>query len=448
MPKLLNLFKYYIKAVKGDALWTFTITVLSPTILTAIWGYLIVLPVIFYVILIAICTNIFWVIILIKGSPTLTNLKKKIAERKTTSHISIIPEGSVFKGSVSKDKNLLNDLGTRHEDKLTVSGVDHLIPGFLDIDCVLSHEADREVKRIRDKRNKIIPTKYLFAHADSYHFYNELRKDRSYTIRRAEHFFGAVSDELAAYLAGIVKGNRRLHVVSLGIGLARKESALIQALGEERINASMLAIDINPSFIYESLQYLRDDIKAQSIDFKIIIGDFDRITNYELSVPNNTPILFLALGGVFGNQNERNLIDNLRNCYKGEKYLLIDFQTKEPFMEKDKGGYNSNANKRFIKHIIEKFCGDAEIDLKEIEAVDYKKLTELHANNAPPSSVDGSETIVMVGRTKSGQKRYVGYSTRYDEELLKEFFQNNNCELQKMFSHPDTPHTSLLLYKL
>lgn len=332
-------------------------------------------------------------------------------------------------------------------DKENSLGLDYLISCLLDIDSFLFHEVSKKVKLITKNKHKIIPTKYLFAHADSYAFYDKLREDASYTIKHAESFFIKNSDKLANHLVDLVKNERKLTIVSLGIGFGRKEQALIQMLVNKQIKLSVLAIDINLAFIYSAFRHLREYIDEKDIDYKSLLGDFDRLDEYNLSLPKDRPVLFLALGGVFGNQNESKLLSNLKKVYQGEKYLLIDFQTKESLEEVHKGGYDSPANKRFIQNIIKVFCNE-DVTRENIKACYYKDLRDLHPNNISPSNVNGAETIVMVGKTSSGQKRYVGYSTRYEKELLKKFFEEKECEFIEMFSGPEDPHTSLLLYKL
>ncbi len=323
-----------------------------------------------------------------------------------------------------------------------------LIPGYLDLDSVLFQEVANEIVKIKASRDKIIPTKYLFAHAESYKFYRALRKSPEYTMAaEGDLLFSDQSGAIASALVEQMQEHRNLTIVSLGIGIGRKEGALLQKLCARHVSVSVLTVDINPAFIYASLREdnLRELIDHHEVDYKIVVGDFERLDELAPLLPTDSPILYLALGGVFGNQNESSLLESIKRIPHASAYLLMDFQTKASFETINRGGYDSEPNKLFIQKILKVFC-DEDVKTENIHAKYYDDLRQLHRER--PTAVPNARTIVMVGRTESGQERYVGYSTRYDKKSLRKFLDERGCKVVQEFSYLRHPHTLVFLCKL
>jgi uncharacterized SAM-dependent methyltransferase len=329
-------------------------------------------------------------------------------------------------------------------------GGDAVFRGYLHSGSIIFHEVCRAVAEIIRKPGGIIPTKYLFAHADSFRLYEELIGAPGYTMnQRGEILLSDTSSQIVHQLAAVTGKDRNLTVVSLGIGDGRKEEYLLKALCREGIAVSLLAIDINPAFLHSSLSRFRQRMPRAAVAYQFLIGDFDAAGDFGQLLPREGAVLFLALGGTFGNQDERAFLATLRQVAGPESYLLMDYETKESFAGKDKGGYLSDANKRFIQSTIEVFCGES-VRESQISAPFDRELPELrhHRPHRPSlSSVPNSDTIVMVGETLAGQRRYVGYSTRYDKESLQKFLEEK-CDRVVPFHSEEARHTYMFLCKL
>ncbi|HKI37336.1 MAG TPA: L-histidine N(alpha)-methyltransferase [Gemmataceae bacterium] len=326
---------------------------------------------------------------------------------------------------------------------------DTIFRGYLHSGSVIFHQVCDEVRQIIRKPGGIIPTKYLFAHADSYRFYEELVGAPGYTIALGgEYLLSAKSGPIADRLAAAAGKNRKLTVVSLGIGVGRKEECLLKALCLKGVAVSLLAIDINPAFLHSSLSRFRQKAHGAPLAYQFLIGDFDKIGDLGPLISSDEPVLFLALGGTFGNQDECEFLAALRAASGSESYLLMDYQTKESLAGDDKGGYLSDANKQFIQSIIRVFCGE-EVREDQIDAPFDREIPELgyRPHRRSLSSVPGSDTIVMAGQTVLGQRRLVGWSTRYDKDSLQKFLEET-CDTVQPFHSNDITHTFMFLCKL
>lgn len=288
--------------------------------------------------------------------------------------------------------------------------------GFLDQNAILFHKVRKTVTQIMNHHHPVIPTKYLFAHADSFEYYQRLSRSATYTIIKEGHIlFAKESQGIVDRLISFIDSKKPLTVVSLGIGTGETERSLFHYLDARASQLSFLAIDINPAFLQSSLSSLRDEIPG--LDSRFLIGDFDELESLTPILPTRNAILVLALGGIFGNQDEKILLEKLRRIQE-DVYLLLDCQTVEAFEGADRGGYENSSNKEFIQSGIKNFCHE-NIDLDRIHACFCSELSEIHCPTL--TSVSKARTVVMVGETSGGRKRYVGYSTRYDIHALRDF---------------------------
>jgi hypothetical protein len=355
--------------------------------------------------------------------------------------------GKIISDLLQLKQKVESNLKSKQNSGFAVSnGAPGLVPSFLDLDATLSHEVRAKFKELWDMRRKLIDTKFLFMDAESYKFYEELRKSPQYTFaKEGEVIFTKNSTAISRKLASLV-GKSRLTVVALGIGFGKKERVLLHGLRQEGVDLSFLVIDINPGFAQKSLKSMCD-ILDKCASASVILGDFDRIDKYAALLPNDGPVLFLALGGVFGNQNESDLLDNLREVTRGrgDAYLLMDLLTEDPSSKDDDvhSGYDSEANKRFIQSVVSKVEHVAIEDIRAVHYVDQPEMRHLRL-----SAVPSAKPIVMECRTKQGHKHYVGYSTRYIYEGLYNFLVEEGCEVFDPFTDPNDSKTLLLLCKL
>ena len=344
-----------------------------------------------------------------------------------------------FKAAVEKQRCRASSYGLLPENPFS---------GYLDQNSVLFHKVNGAVNKITRSDHPVIPTKYLFAHADSYRLYGNLIDSKTYTMaKEGEVLFAKYCTNLVEELRKATRNTQKLTVVSLGIGMGKKEQFFLEGLCEQGLDVLFLAIDINPAFIQSSLQEVRAKMCQSQVanqwEYQFMIGDFDGIEHVRQLLPPDRPVLFLALGGTFGNQDEAVFLNRLSRSSE-EVYLLMDFQTKESFDGPDKGGYESRANREFIQKIVQGFCNE----VVEIENISGRYLEDLHEiHKTPLSSVPNAKTLVMVGETNSHRKKYVGYSTRYDHDSLTSFLRNERCEiLHTMQDH--ALHTHIMLCRV
>ncbi|HEX5718906.1 MAG TPA: L-histidine N(alpha)-methyltransferase [Thermoanaerobaculia bacterium] len=312
-------------------------------------------------------------------------------------------------------------------------GSESVIPGFMHLDSILFHEVGERVSDIMLDDEHVIPTKFLFAHADSYQHYGNLEKYSGYSFSEKSLILDN-SEAIARYLIEHVAPNRKLTVVSLGIGLGDKDLILLEKLRRLRLEVSFTAIDINPAFIQVVMADIRklgmgQVAQGEYLRCQFVVGDFDEIERFGPLLPADSPILFMALGGTFGNQNERKFLQRLKRVSKAPAYLLMDFQTRESFRSNDKAGYESEHNKQFISKMIEAFCGEV-VAPANIEAVYDNKLDNYRG---PISEVPNAKTLVMVGKTVAGERRRFGYSTGYHKLALINFLARESWAVEMDF---------------
>src|ERR1043166_1191431 len=221
--------------------------------------------------------------------------------------------------------------------------------------------------------NGVIPKNYLFAHALSYETYLPLLRDNDYSSGSNRIMFRNQCKPIASKLKDSI-GSKLISLVSLGVGLGEREQDLIYSLVECGMSVSFVAIDLNPEFITAALSNIYKGMpgaNGSSFSAQFIVGDFDRIHDFAYALPKGPPMVFLALGGTFGNQDETKLLHDLRQIDNDEKYILLDYQTEATIQDHSKGGYDIGANKAFVKAILNASLKDemGTIDATSIRAV-------------------------------------------------------------------------------
>lgn len=340
-----------------------------------------------------------------------------------------------------------------------------IVPGFLDLTRPSFAFMVEDVRKF-SRDGKIIPTKYLFAHPESCSLYEALINDEEYTIARSSKIIfqedaGYIAEQLTISLGSM----KCLTIVSLGIGEGVKEGILLRHLRKNGIDVTLLVIDINPDMLYWALGKQRKKHNAGNPvsvmspisesaawgpppTYEFLMGDFDRIDDYLPVLPRDRPILFLALGGTFGNQNEKRFLEKLIRVGAPQMYLLFDYQTTGAVKDNGVGGYNTEANKNFVGAMIRAFFEneDAEFESADINAVQFNQIRELE-DHEKPCSVKKAQAIIIVVNTKAGPK-YAGYSTRYYRRELVSFLQSESCLVIREFEHRRAANTFLLLCQL
>lgn len=319
---------------------------------------------------------------------------------------------------------------------------------FFHLDSPHYDKIDETVKRHMLIDRELIPTKYLFAHPDSQKHYRKLIKEPSYIIAaHGNALFENQSAEIADYLFARVATNGALNIVSLGIGLGEKEVWLLKKFPNQQKKVLLLAIDQNPVFVISAMCNIKEARAEREIDANIscefMVGDFDFIAELTALLPSDRPTVFLALGGTFGNQEERKFLDRLRLACKGETYLLMDFDIISKDQESTKSGYATDVNKKFISSMFNTFGEEKPIS---VEALPASKVFGHTISSLGDENL--ADVIVMMGRFKYGRRRYFGYSTRYDKAGLIGFLGRSGWEKIKEFNNPEWPKVSIFLCKM
>lgn len=357
------------------------------------------------------------------------------------------PESSLVGSSllVTPDERRIADAG---HGQSTISKRSLLFPGYLHPRSIMFHNVREYVGDNLVGERNLIPTKYLFAHAESLRLYQMLACEPEYSMGADGQSFVRSQDarDLLDVLSENVSPRGRLTICTLGVGDGQKEDIIIRSLCRSTTVEALLTIEINPAFVQSSYRTFNETRMKFGFDYRFMIGDFDDIEQFRGIFPDNCSILFLALGGTFGNQPESLFLNRLKRVSEGRQvFLLMDFQSTKSFNGKDKGGYNTLANKQFIRSNIKVYATDEKDDVgtEQIEARFDDEFDEFRGPQRL-SNVRNAKTIVMVSELKSGKRLFVGYSTGYEHESLQEFLAVNGWKFHGMVSDPSSSMSLLL----
>ena len=203
----------------------------------------------------------------------------------------------------------------------------------------------KELSLLLKKKNKSIPTKFLYDDMGS-KLFEKISNTEEYYLTRTEKKI------LSKYSSNIIDKSGARELLELGSGSSKKTKVLIQEALKEKKNLTYVSFDISA----KALKMSYDELKniSSKLNIKLVKGDF--INDLEKLKNTQKPRLFLFLGSTLGNFNNDTAIYFLSNVSKKMKtndFLLLGVD-KIKNIEIIKAAYNDRdgITEKFNKNIL------------------------------------------------------------------------------------------------
>lgn len=216
-------------------------------------------------------------------------------------------------------------------------------------------------KGLTDKK-KHLSSRYFYDDEGS-HIFQQIMKMPEYYPTNCE--FEILSEQSEAILEQL-KFKEKFNIVEFGSGDGSKTKQLLQAFLNKNADFTYVPIDISE----EAILILEENIRASipEIQMNSKVGDYFDILE-DIS-KEETPNLFLFLGGNIGNYKKEDAIDLLQKfasgMKKGDKLLMgIDLQKSPRTIQKaydDPHGITKAFNKNLLKRINRELEADIYLD--------------------------------------------------------------------------------------
>ena len=322
---------------------------------------------------------------------------------------------------------------------LPTSGLEEygVFAGYVDHDSHLRTE--RSVREALS-HHKSLPNKHLFWHPDSQRLYHEGSRHPAYTIARdSAALWDGPLKSLVGKLLGL-PGSPALTLVSLGVGSGDKELWLLRELFRQEANAKvqLLFVDINEEMLRRSMSQFGELCAEGRVQAAFVHGDFEQLPHLAPLIPEmGGPIIFLALGGVFGNQEETRFLKSLIQISDDRCYLLLGVQSLEAITDDQTlAGYGTEPAYRFV-----------ELPLLAFDPMYDPEKGNIHADysDSPPSDVSESLTIAIFADSPSFGKVQLGFSRRYRREHLADYLESIGCKIVWESGHASERYWKVLV---
>lgn len=222
-------------------------------------------------------------------------------------------------------------------------------------------------------------------------------------------------------------GNTTYTFICLGVGAGIKERWLLRKLLtlNEKARICVLLVDINSQMLQWAASGFREFCDRDNFQLTYVHADFDRLPVIDKLLPDTDgPVVFLLLGGLFGNQEETLFLQSCKRLANAHSYLLMGVQTVEALHESSHvEGYDTSANFRFVARTVSQF--DKKFKLNKHNPA---------AAVAPDalSDVPDTETIVVTANSPAFGATQLAYSRRYNRDKLSDFLERTQILLVLM----------------
>lgn len=221
--------------------------------------------------------------------------------------------------------------------------------------------AEDVLKGLTDKK-KHLSSRYFYDDEGS-HIFQQIMKMPEYYPTNCE--FEILSEQSEAILEQL-KFKEKFNIVEFGSGDGSKTKQLLQAFLNKKADFTYVPIDISE----EAILILEENIRASipEIQMNSKVGDYFDILE-DIS-KEETPNLFLFLGGNIGNYKKQDAIDLLQKfasgMKKGDRLLMgIDLQKSPRTIQKaydDPHGITKAFNMNLLQRINRELEADIDLD--------------------------------------------------------------------------------------
>ena len=308
--------------------------------------------------------------------------------------------------------------------------------GFFELESIRDHTAAIESEL---ESQGLLPTKYLFLHPDSHRLYQEAVHDRNYTLARDSFdTFTKSLPSLVQHLVSKLKSSVYT-IVSLGVGSGEKEKRLVAELLRQHRSSEiqLIFLDINYNMIQNACNNIEYIFRSSSrVQVAYCHADFERLRYYNKLFPaaDRGPVIFLLLGGTFGNQQEKPLLSSLREVATENTYLLTGVGGLSD-SDHSLGGYSTSTAFEFLGLTLNRF-----------DSVDnHDRNWKVEIIDSETSDVPETITITVKADSKRFGRVSLGFSRRYQLATLKDFFESQGCAIEWFYEDPTDQYCKFLL---
>ena len=288
----------------------------------------------------------------------------------------------------------------------------------------------KELNVMLKKKNKSIPTKFLYDDLGS-KLFEKISKTKEYYLTRTEE------NILNKYSTKIINESDAHELLELGSGSSKKTKLLILEALKVKNNLSYVSFDISEKALKMSYNQLKNI--SSDLNIKLIKGDF--INDLEKLEQINKPRLYLFLGSTLGNFNNDTAIKFLSKISKKMKkadFFLLGID-KIKNKEIIKAAYNDTAGitEKFNKNILNVINKEYNLNFNP-EMFDHiaefnedKSQIEMYLQALSHQKINSKQENIEINL---GEKILTEISRKFSDTSIQAIFKDSGLEIVKNFS--------------
>mgnify|MGYP001170793022 FL=1 len=288
----------------------------------------------------------------------------------------------------------------------------------------------KELNVMLKKKNKAIPTKFLYDDLGS-KLFEKISNTKEYYLTRTEE------DILNKYSTKIINESDAHELLELGSGSSKKTKLLILEALKVKKSLSYVSFDISEKALKMSYNQLKNI--SSDLNIKLIKGDF--INDLEKLEQINKPRLYLFLGSTLGNFNNNTAIKFLSKISKKMKkadFFLLGID-KIKNKEIIKAAYNDTAGitEKFNKNILNVINKEYNLNFNP-EMFDHiaefnedKSQIEMYLQALSHQKINSKQENIEINL---GEKILTEISRKFSDTSIQSIFKDSGLEIVKNFS--------------
>lgn len=266
--------------------------------------------------------------------------------------------------------------------------------------------------------NEVIPSLYYYATEEGAEFWLSMSSDPAYRFKNNSlRLLRKVSGEIVSAVRENTPDENSIDFISLGSGDGEKDRLLLSKFAEpETASITYYPLDISDKLLVECVKNVHEQALdyARGLKTKAVIGDFINLkllrSVYE---DRSSPNLFSVLGNTFGNTDEANIMQALRDSMYPGDFVLIEINSD--LDEVDKAG-------SFLRDELSLRYACVPIDMLDIKVnvkkADVREEKELSVFQCAKSSATYYSEVKIDGQVKTDVP--LAYDHRYPLEEFQE----------------------------
>lgn len=299
----------------------------------------------------------------------------------------------------------------------------------------------KELNLMLKKKNKSIPTKFLYDDLGS-KLFEEISNTKEYYLTRTEKKI------LNKYSSKIINESGARELLELGSGSSKKTKLLILEALKVENNITYVSFDISEKALKMSYEELKNI--SSNLNIKLVKGDF--INDLEKLDHTDKPRLYLFLGSTLGNFNNETAIKFLSNISKKMKkndFLLLGVD-KIKNKEIIKAAYNDQAGitEKFNKNILNVINKEYNLNFNPkmfrhvAEFNEDKNQIEMYLKAISDQKINSHIENIEINL---GEKILTEISRKFSDSSIDEIFQNSGLETVQDFKDERNYYSLYLL---